>query len=193
MARIADFKAQLAGGGTRANQFKVFVTFPDYVLRGALAGFQTQFLCNAAALPASTVENIPVLYRGRPVNFAGERSFNPWTITVYNEVDFNIRNAFEEWVNGTSNNAATNGYTQPLVYQRDMWCQQLDRNGAVLKTYKFNDAYPVEVSEISLGYDQGTAIETFNVTFQYNFWVSNTTALNPDTPVDFSQPITPAN
>jgi len=50
----------------------------------------------------------------------------------------------------------------------------LDRNGAIIKTYKFIDAYPTEVGSIELDYDTVNAIETFPITFQYNYWTSNT-------------------
>ena len=174
MANISDFKAQLTGGGARANQFRVQLSFPSFVTLGAVAGLQAQFLCNAAQLPASTIEPISILYRGRPVNFAGERTFAPWTIAVYNDTNFNIRNALEQWSNGIQNNGTTNGITNPANYQVDLSVYQLDRNGATVKAYKFVDAFPSEIGDIQLGYDQGNAIETFNVTFQYNYWTSNT-------------------
>ena len=174
MANISDFKAQLTGGGARANQFRVELSFPSFVTLGAVAGLQAQFLCNAAQLPSSTIEPISILYRGRPVNFAGERTFQPWTIAVYNDTNFNIRNALEQWSNGIQNNGSTNGLTNPQNYQVDLAVHQLDRNGATVKTYMFVDAFPSEIGDIQLGYDQGNAIETFNVTFQYNYWTSNT-------------------
>ena len=174
MANISDFKAQLTGGGARANQFRVELSFPSFVTLGTVAGVQSQFLCNAAQLPSSTIEPISVLYRGRPVNFAGERTFQPWTVSIYNDTNFNIRNALEQWSNGIQNNGATTGITNPLNYQVDLAVHQLDRNGATVKTYKFVDAFPTEVGDIQLGYDQGNAIETFNVTFLYNYWSSNT-------------------
>jgi len=174
MANISDFKAQLTGGGARANQFRVELSFPSYVTLGAIAGVQAQFLCNAAQLPSSTIEPIQTLYRGRPVNFAGERTFQPWAVSIYNDTNFNIRNALEQWSNGIQNNGSTNGITNPANYQVDLAVHQLDRNGATVKTYKFVDAFPSEIGDIQLGYDQGNAIETFNVTFQYNYWTSNT-------------------
>jgi hypothetical protein len=109
MADIADFKAQMTGGGARPNQFRVELIFPSYVVAGILASAQAQFLCKAAQLPASTIENIPVQYRGRAVNFAGERTFAPWTVTVYNDTNFNVRNAMERWSNGIQNYQTTNG------------------------------------------------------------------------------------
>ena len=77
MAKISDFKAQLSSGGARTNQFRVDITYPSYVTTGIVAGQQGQFLCKAAQLPASDITNMEMFYRGRPVNFAGERTFQP--------------------------------------------------------------------------------------------------------------------
>jgi hypothetical protein len=190
MANIADFKAQMIGGGARPNQFRVELTFPSYVSLGVVAGQRAQFLCKAAQLPASTIENIPVLYRGRPVNFAGERTFQPWTVTIYNDTTFNIRNALEQWQSGIQNYNTTNGRTNPRDYQVDLSVHQLDRNGATIKTYKFIDAFPTAISAIGLDYEQQNAIEQFDVEFTYNFFTSNTGAtsgfgvnVSVDTPI----------
>ncbi|CAB4170856.1 tail tube protein [uncultured Caudovirales phage] len=190
MANIADFKAQMIGGGARPNQFRVELTFPSYVTLGVVAGARAQFLCKAAQLPASTIETLPVLYRGRPVNFAGERTFQPWTVTVYNDTTFGIRNALEQWQSGIQNYNTTNGRTNPTDYQVDLSVHQLDRNGAIIKSYKFVDAFPTTISAIGLDYEQQNAIEQFDVEFQYNFFTSATGAasgfgvnVSIDTPV----------
>lgn len=174
MANISDFKAQLIGGGARANQFRVELTFPSFVAAGPVIGLNAQFMCKAASLPASTVENIPLQYRGRAVNLAGERTFSPWTVTIYNDTTFSIRNAIEQWSSGVQSMSSTNGLTNPLDYQVDLQVTQLDRNGAPVKTYKFVDAYPIEIGAIALDFDAGNQVETFDVTFQYNFWESDT-------------------
>lgn len=173
MAQISEFKAMMVGGGARPNQFRVELGFPSFVSTGAIVGLKSMFLCKAATLPSSTVENIAIQYRGRPINFAGERTFAPWTITVYNDTDFAIRNALEVWSNGIQNLSTTGGLTNPRDYQSDMNVNQLDRNGAVIKTYKFIDAYPTEISAIQLDYETGNQIETFDVTFQFNYWTTS--------------------
>jgi hypothetical protein len=175
MANISDFKAQMIGGGARANQFRVELAFPSYVQAGALVGLNSQFLCKAAQLPASTVDNTQVFYRGRPVNFAGERTFQPWTITVYNDTTFTIRNAMERWSDGVLNHGQTNGRVNPRDYQVDLLVYQLDRNGATVKSYKFVDAYPTNITAINLDYETNNQLETFEVEFTYNYWVSDTT------------------
>ena len=198
MANISDFKAQMIGGGARPNQFRVELAFPSYVTAGALVGLNSQFLCKAAQLPAATIDNVPVMYRGRAVNLAGERTFAPWTISVYNDTTFSIRNAMEVWSDGILNMGQTNGRVNPRDYQVDLLVHQLDRNGATVKTYKFVDAYPTEVGQIALDYESNNQIEMFEVQFTYNYWVSDTTTggsgfgvnVTVDTPVgSFPLPI----
>lgn len=174
MANISDFKAQLFGGGARANQFRVQLAFPSYVAAGVVVGQQAQFLCKGAQLPASTVENIPLNYRGRVVNVAGERTFQPWTVTILNDTNFAIRNAMESWSNGVQNLNSTNGRTNPRDYQVDLTVHQLDRSGAIVKTYRFVDAYPITIGAIELSFDTTNAVEEYTVEFQYNYWTSNT-------------------
>lgn len=190
MANIADFKAQMIGGGARPNQFRVEIVFPSYVTLGVVAGQRAQFLCKAAQLPASTIDVLPVLYRGRPINFAGERTFAPWTVSIYNDTTFGIRNAMEQWQSGIQNYNTTNGRVNPTDYQVDLNVHQLDRNGAIIKSYKFVDAFPTNISAIGLDYEQQNAIEQFDVEFTYNFFTSNTGAaagfgvnVSIDTPV----------
>lgn len=174
MASVSDFKAFMIGGGARANQFLVQLSFPSYVTGGIVAGQQAQFLCKAAVLPASNIDNVQIQYRGRPINFAGERTFEPWQITVYNDTSFDIRNAMEQWSNGIQTLNNTTGRVNPSEYQVDLQVSQLDRNGAILKTYKFVDAYPTNIGAIALDYETVNTIETFDVTFQYNYWTSDT-------------------
>jgi hypothetical protein len=172
MANIDSFKANMIGGGARANQFFVSLTFPSYVSAGGLASAKGQFVCKGAQLPASSIDNTPVNFRGRQVNFAGERTFAPWTVTVLNDNDFLIRNSMEAWMNGINSNVNNTGLINPAQYQVDMEVFQLDRNGNQIKAYKFVDAFPVEVSTIELNFDSNNQIEEFTTTFQYNYWTS---------------------
>lgn len=173
MAQISDFKAQMFGGGARPNQFRVGLNFPNAVSAGTLVGLNAQFLCKAAQLPASNVENVQTFYRGRPVNFAGERSFEPWTVTIYNDTTFSIRNAMEAWSNSISNFTGTNGLTRARDYQTDMQVFQLDRNGdAPIKQYNFVNAYPMSISAIELDFESNNVIEQFQVTFMYDYFTT---------------------
>lgn len=169
MATISDFRAQLRQGGARSNQFTVELTFPVVAAAGQ-ATRAASFLCNATSLPAVTVGNIQLQYRGRPVNMAGEREFAPWSVTVINDGDFLIRNAFERWSDAIALFDSTEGLQNPIDYQVDLRVIQLDRNGSELKSYIFKDAYPVEIGTMALSYDNPN-IQTFDVSFQYNYYV----------------------
>ena len=49
---------------------------------------KSRFLVKAANLPASNVAAINIPFRGRNLKVAGDRTFDIWTITVINDVDF---------------------------------------------------------------------------------------------------------
>ena len=68
MPNINDFKAKLAGGGARANQFKVTMPFPGYAQVGGEIE-DLAFLCRATSIPGMEVANINVPFRGRSINF----------------------------------------------------------------------------------------------------------------------------
>ena len=99
MANIDDFKANLAGGGSRANQFRVTITPPTGIAIG-LDVRNASFLCKASNLPGQTLGEIPVPFRGRNVYIAGDREFETWSTTFIKDTTFNVRNAIERWSNG---------------------------------------------------------------------------------------------
>lgn len=162
----------MTGGGARANQFRVQITFPAIITGGSEAAKDVVFLAKSAQLPASIVGDTQVMFRGRPVHFAGEREFEPWTIEVYTDTNFFVRSAFERWVDTMQNAETVGGIIQPAQYQVDMDVIQLDRNDNPIKTYKFKDAWPTNVGSIQLDWDDSNQIERFPVTFQYNYWTS---------------------
>ena len=176
MATINDFKARMTGGGARANQFRVELKFPSQVASGAAAADIGQVLVKAASLPASVIENIQQFYRGRPVNFAGERTFEPWNVTVVTDTDYVIRNAFEEWQSLVQNYSTTEGVVNPADYQVDMLVHQLARDGSIVKTYRFFDVYPTNVGEIEVSFDSNDQIEEFTCELTYNYFLSDSGA-----------------
>jgi hypothetical protein len=70
MANIDDFKANLIGGGARANQYRVTITPPPGIAIG-LDVRRTSFLVTATNLPAQTLAEIAIPFRGRNIYIAG--------------------------------------------------------------------------------------------------------------------------
>ena len=174
MANITDFKAKLAGGGARANQFKVTMPFPGYAQVGGEIE-ELAFLCKATTIPAMTLGTVDIKFRGRSIKIAGDRTFADWSVTVINDTNFRVRNAFERWQNGINNMSDNEGLTNPADYQVDAFVDQLDRNGNTVKSYTLRSLFPTTVGEIALSYDTVDAIEEFSVTFAYQFFETNTT------------------
>jgi len=162
---ISQFKSKLGAGGARPNQFLVTLTFPAAV--GAAASDDT-LLVTSAALPASNVNPTIVQYRGREVKFAGERTFDPWTITVLNDTTMKMRRYFEAWSNIMNNRGNNGGSLAPATYMCDVQVAQLDRNDAIIRKYELYNAFPITVSEVALAYSANDVISEFNVTFQYS-------------------------
>ena len=167
MANIDDFKANLIGGGARANQFRVTITPPPGIAIG-LDVRRASFLVTASNLPASNLGEIPVPFRGRNIYVAGDRPApEPWTVTFYNDTDFMIRNAMERWHNGINDFANNTGVINSADFQTDLFVEQLDRDETILKTYIFRSAFPLTIGQIDLSTAEATEIETFEVTWRY--------------------------
>jgi len=174
MPNINEFKSRLRGGGARANQFKVTLPFPGYASVGGETS-DLAFLCSATGIPGQTVGQVAIPFRGRVLNIAGDRTFEPWTITVINDTDFKLYRAFERWMNGINNMTDNEGIANPADYQVDGFVDQLDRNGTTLKSYTYRGLYPETLASIPLSYGTNDAIETFDVTFRYQYFETDTT------------------
>jgi hypothetical protein len=174
MANINEFKSRLRGGGARANQFKVTLPFPGYASVGGETS-DLAFLCSATALPGQTVGQVAIPFRGRVLNIAGDRTFEPWTITVLNDTDFKLYRAFERWMNGINNMTDNEGIANPADYQVDGFIDHLDRNGSTLKSYTYRGLFPTALGNIDLNYATNDAIEEFSVTFNFQYFETDTT------------------
>ena len=167
MANIDDFKANLIGGGARANQFRVTITPPTGIAIG-LDVRRTSYLIKSSSLPALTLTEIAIPFRGRNIYIAGDRTApETWSTTFLNDTDFMIRDAMERWSNGINDLADNTGVIAPSDYQTDLSVEQLDRDDTVLKSYVFKSAWPTTVATIALDTAEATAIEEFEVTWRY--------------------------
>ena len=173
---ISQFKSQLIGGGARPNLFEVELTTLPAGIPWPADNFR--YMCKAAQLPASVIANIDIPFRGRIFKVAGDRTIEPWSITIINDEDFRIRKAMEEWVDFIAKLENNLGATDPSAYMVNAKVFQLGRGAApssqnnsgdrnaVLREYEFIDIFPTSVSSIDLSYDSSDTIEEFVVDFQ---------------------------
>ena len=172
LRRITDFKSKLVGGGARPNLFEVELAFPEEIAIDNDVKDKARFLVKAAALPASNITPIDVNFRGRILKIAGDRTFDTWTITVINDTDFAIRSAFEKWMNSINRLSDATGTNNPADYQEDAYVHQLDRDGSTLRTYRFYDVFPTQISQVDLSYETVDTIQEFTVELQVLYYES---------------------
>jgi len=183
---VANFRANgLINGGARPSLFMVTLSFPNLAEIDATAGARSQFLVQAAELPASIINKVPVPYFGRKIQLAGDRDFIDWRCMVMNDEDWVIRNALEAWHN--SINTIISNRLDPRVanivpqlgnsYKVDGLVTQFAKTGpgdidgpGSIRTYKLAGMFPIEVEAIRVDWNETNTIETFNVTWAYDWW-----------------------
>ena len=183
---IDSFKNRLQQGGARPNLFEVSLAFPEEVeVNEDVKKDDFRMLIKGAQLPASNVAEVVVPFRGRQLKVAGDRRFDPWTITVINDGDFLLREAFERWANFIIKVTDGSGTIEPRRYMADLTVSQLGRSPiqsqnasgvenasklSVLRSYVMKGCWPSNVSALDLSYDTQDTIEEFQVTFQVQYW-----------------------
>ena len=181
---IDSFKSSVVSDFARPNLFQIDLAFPSQVIANG-TGLQQlgKYTVRAANLPSSQMGIVEVPFRGRVLKIAGDRTFEPWTITVMNDSRFALRNAFEVWVEKIQ--AANENITQvsglgdesgATGYFADMFVHQLSRDASsgekasILRSYKFTDVFPSNVSAIDLDFGSNDAVEEFTVELQVQYW-----------------------
>jgi hypothetical protein len=166
---INEIQSQFKFEGARPTLFQVRITNPV----NTSADSQVEFLAMATSIPASNLGNIPVPYFGRIINFAGDRTYDPWTVTIMNDEDFKIRNTLEEWSNAI--NRRVQNVRDPVIaanhaYKSTARVIQLAKTGEALRVYRFNGIYPATISDIGLDWSDRDQFERFQVQFVYDYW-----------------------
>ena len=170
---------QTIGQGVKPNMFLIDINFPSPIALQSAEKELTDILCKSAALPGSNLGVIEVPSRGRTVKIAGDRTFDTWTATFFNDKDFKLRSFFEQWANSINTH---DDNTAPLFrpsndgYMASLFVKQLEKDasaeGAILRTYQLHHCFPTNVSPIDLAYDSNDQIEEFTVEWQYSFFTA---------------------
>ena len=181
MANLTSFKGKI-GYGIRPNLFMVQVTDLEANLNesdkvnGSDADFT--FLCRSAGIPASTIGTVEVPFRGRVIKLPGDRTFESWTITVMADEDMSVRGYFEKWMEKLNKHENGAGYTEDFA--STLRVSQLARGTStsealkdphsVVRSYDFYNAFPSNIAQIDLSYDNNNTIAEYTVEFQYDWW-----------------------
>ena len=172
MANIQAFTTALQGGGARANQFQVTMA------GGGATGIQSRgfsFLCRGAQIPAMTIGEVAVPYRGRQIFLAGDRTYDAWTVTIMNDRSYGIRSQLESWMNNLQDigNSTSSAVSDSQSYYATATVKQLDRNDSIIRTYTLEGCWPQTLDAIDLAFDTNDAVQEFGATFRFNFMTAS--------------------
>lgn len=141
----------------------------------AEAALTAGYLIKAANIPAATVGVIEVPYRGRTLKIAGDRTFEPWTITVLNDDNFSIRSKFEEWSTKIQALQQNRQSAKTIAsYQGSARVVQVGRDSQPSKVYIMKDIWPSNISAIDLAWDSNDTPEEYTVELQVQYWTWGT-------------------
>ena len=165
-------------GAVRPNLFQVTHAWPDTVTAPALEGAEdaVAYLCKSAALPATNVGTVELPFRGRVIKVPGDRTYETWTGTFYNDDAFKMRSAYEKWIQITNGVDANVAEADVSDIFKNITVAQFDKFGSdklkVIRSYELVQAFPVSVSQISVAYDNNDSYEEFDVEFAYQYHVT---------------------
>ena len=176
---VTKFKASLKHGGARPSLFKVIFDYPSGITEPPT---KASFLVKATTIPASTIGSYDVYYHGKAIKVAGDRSFDTWDTTIFNDEDFGIRNTLENWMGSISNhklNTRDKGVFNTsegdtAKYKSTLQVQQFSKAGEEIRTYTFKGAWPSALSTINLDWATASEIEEFTCTWVYDSWFVRT-------------------
>jgi hypothetical protein len=169
---VLEFQTRIKGA-VRPNLFSVTHNFPTGII--AEDGLET-FMCKSAALPASTVGTVELPFRGRVIKVPGDRTFESWTATFYMDDAFQLRGAYEKWIELTNTVDANTASVPMETVLQDIDVTQMDKFGGSaekfkdIRQYKLVKGFPVSVSQVSLAYDNNDSYEEFDVEFAYQYF-----------------------
>lgn len=166
---ITEFMGAMTGDGVRPNLFEVSVV-----------GFGSDFTFKAKAtsIPSSSIGVASTYYYGRMVKFAGNRTFDNWTVSVLlDEDDYTsggIRGMFELWSSSLNTHIGNRrtASTNLASYARTCTVNQMSKIGGQIGLYNMFFAFPIDISPISLDWSANDSIAEFSVTFAYQYWTS---------------------
>ena len=173
MANLSSFTNALQGGGARANQFEV--TMGGAGASGLTGKFH--FLCRSAQIPALNIGEISVPYRGRQIFLAGDRTYDAWAVTIFNDRNYSVRAFLEKWMDDMSDIGGTtqSNTISSASYYATATIKQLDRNDAPIRSYKLEGVWPTALDAIDLSFDANDAIEEFGCSFRFNWMTTGGT------------------
>lgn len=177
---LSDFRSQVTSIA-RPNLFVAkFVSLPS-ILSGSSSDISTtfEFRCERAELPGKSIASIDDVHSGSTTKLAYDLVYNDITLTIIATNDMNERAFFESWMdNIVIRGGDDNGNRGGLVsfydeYAKDsiLEISQLREDGDESAKYTLYDIYPIQLSPMTLAWEEINTYQRFTVTMTYRYHV----------------------
>ena len=150
-----------SGDFARPNLFEVEIPF---------LGRNFKFKCKAASMPPSATDEVVIGYQNRKIKLGGDRTFDQWTVTVYNDDAHDTRQQFIDWHNQVHGLGSNITGESPETYKKQAIVHQYNRQGNITRSYTFTGMFPSNVGEVTLDWDTNNEVQTFEVSLSYDWW-----------------------
>lgn len=148
-------------GGTRLNRFTVSDTKSLYT---------TPYHIRSAEIPGAYISSMGLNYFGRTIELPGERTYQPWRITVLDDTgDQELYSFYEEWQHSIGNkdintfvninNAFSNTHFTVSQYKTD--------SDDIEKQFKLFNVWPISIGPLELDMSKDNQLCQFTVTLHY--------------------------
>ena len=128
-----------------------------------------EMLCHSAQLPGRNMDTYEHMHFGSPYSAPISQGYSPASFSFHTNTKYDSRKFFEIWQE-TIVNLDHNTFNFYDEFVSDVTIQCFNREGQ--KTYEvlLHEAYPVNISSVSLGYGEKDGLVDVSVTMAYRYW-----------------------
>ncbi|MCS7316907.1 MAG: hypothetical protein NZZ41_01105 [Candidatus Dojkabacteria bacterium] len=130
-------------------------------------------LAKTTSLPSYNIGDASIDFHGRKIKFADNASFDEWTVSFLCDEYHKLRHKFLTWQSLIYDPRRDVLYSPHSYKKNGVKVTLLSKNGEPVTGYEFFGMFPKKVGEIQLNHQKN--INEFSVTFDYDYYIINST------------------
>lgn len=162
---INKFISNVTGGNGLASPARYQVSFISPI--GLDEGIS--IMCNVASMPNRGITTVENRHYNTPFKLPYATLYNEITFTFVNTRGLKEREYFDKWQNlviepSTGLIGFYKEFTGTIIIDH------LDKQGDPDYSIEIIEAYPIDITDVSLGYSMSNDLLTTNISFLYKYW-----------------------
>lgn len=168
---INDFKATLGKRGiAKPTLFRVEFTNIPTILQNTLGVNEIlkdlHFFAESAEFPGTQILTQEIRYYDMPSKFAYGKAHDDLNLTFRLDRDFQVKKLFDVWINSIYDRKTGNVYYKQ-TYIGNLQIYQVMENGFSSYAIELEEVFPVQIGQISLGWDSTGSYSRLPVTLTF--------------------------